>query len=192
MKHLKHPFLGVLAALLLIATFGASPASADDICTTNTTPCSAPITTFQSSASGSSVLETLEGTTLATCASKNNKGTIKKIGSAIMIILSIIDWFECTRTVTTLKTGSFEINWTSGTQGSVVGRETEITVNGIFGTSCVYGTGAGTTMGTISGTTLTFNAKVPRTASNFLCPSEARYTGVEKITNHSAVFIHNS
>jgi hypothetical protein len=45
---------------------------------------------------------------------------------------------------------------------------------GIFGTSCTYGTGEGTELGTITGGTsphLTITATIPRIAGGFLCPS---------------------
>jgi len=187
---LKHSLVAA-AALVMLLAFGAGSASADEICTTNTTPCTSQITTFESSGVGTATLETTGGTTLVSCSGKNNKGTIQKIGSAIAIVLSIINWFECTGTVTTIKNGSLEINSSGGTSGSVAGKETEVTV-GVLGTTCTYGTGSGTTLGTINGTALTFNAVITKTAGSFLCPSSARYTGSEKVTNHNAVFIHNT
>ncbi|MGN6275722.1 MAG: DUF6531 domain-containing protein, partial [Solirubrobacterales bacterium] len=62
----------------------------------------------------------------------------------------------------------------------------------IFGVSCTYGTGTGTTLGTLKGgeePLLSISASVPKTAGGFLCPSTATWSAEYVVTEPHALFV---
>jgi hypothetical protein len=82
--------------------------------------------------------------------------------------------------VVVLKSGSREV--ASG--GSVKGSGTEVTFSA-GGTSCVYGTGTGTTVGKLnngSPATMTESGSLPKISGGFLCASTASVSGSYIIT----------
>lgn len=66
-----------------------------------------------------------------------------------------------------------------------------------LGTSCVYGFGTGTALGTATNTvveskdrvTLDFNAKIPKISGGFLCASPASWTGTYAFTSPAPSFV---
>jgi hypothetical protein len=201
MKYLKMLGLAAVAAGALMAFVGAGTASADFLCTANETPCSAAhtITKIESSlVGGTAKLETTEGTVLDTCTGGTVVGNIEESGAGKTVSgkITSLTWSGCTNTTTTIKTGKLDVdNIAGGTNGTVTGTESEVTVNGIFGVSCVYGVGAGTDLGTLqsgANASLTISAIVNKTSGGFACPSDTRWTAEYRITNHSSVFVHNS
>jgi hypothetical protein len=140
----------------------------------------------------SSILETTGGASLTTCTSSTVTGSSGTAsGTWVAVGLTAINWNECDTTTDTLVTGSLEIMWTSGSNGEVIARNTEVT-HKIFGVSCIYGAGAGTNLGTITGGTepeLSINAAFPRvTDGSFLCPSTALWTATYVVTSPHALF----
>src|SRR4029079_4170789 len=84
-----------------------------------------------------------------------------------------------------------EIKWTSGTSGEVIGKETQWTL-GIFGVSCTYGFGAGTTLGTITGGSaplLAISTAIAKTAGGFLCPSTTTWDAEYVFTEPHAIYV---
>ncbi|HET7455550.1 MAG TPA: hypothetical protein VFJ76_08520 [Solirubrobacterales bacterium] len=197
MKYLKILGLAAIAAAALTAFLGAGSASATVLCTENVSPCPVGKTVVELtwSTTGSQELETTGGTVLDTCTSAHIAGSISSQGSGKPAKgpISSLTWSGCTRTTDTLALGELEATQI-GTEdkATVVGKGSSVTVNGIFGTSCVYGTGTGTTLGTMVGgkpATLNINALVPRTVANALCPAETRWTASWDLTNHTIVHI---
>ena len=83
--------------------------------------------------------------------------------------------------------------WTEGEKGTVLGKGSKVTLS-VFGVSCVYGTGEGTTLGTISSgeaPVLAINATLPRIEGGFLCPSTGTWTANYVVTSPHALYITN-
>jgi hypothetical protein len=206
MKYLKTIGLAALAAMALMA-FGASTASATELYKLTTgTPSIDTLgvgTTIDASLTGSAILETTGGEVLNTCTGGTVHGEITNAGSATTTVNGHIDeltWTGCTRETKTIANGSLEIHHITGTtNGTVTGKDSEVTINGIFGSSCVYGTGAGTHLGTLVGAsgphahaTLAIKATVPRTAGGFLCPSTAVWNANYTVTSPTGLVVEAS
>lgn len=205
MKYLAKLALVVLVVLVLTALVGAGTASATKLCKVNNpTSCSShyPVGTKVDTSMQTNqtlIVETPEGTVLDTCLEFTTKGeTINtaSTGERVKMKLSEMAWIECTKTTDTLKNGSLEVDYITGTSnGTVTGRETEFTINTIFG-SCVYGYGAtGSHVGTVVGgspATVNINAIIPKISGNFACPTEARFTAGLAWTEPNPVYLsHN-
>jgi len=192
MKYLKMLGLAAVAAAALMAFVGAGTASADELCTQTPVnkmcPEGTQITTITGSQIGTGTLETTGGSTLITCKGSHihiditDQGTGKDISGTI----TELTWSECSGTVNTLVTGTTTGNTVSHSSGTLTAKKTEVTT-GILGTTCTYGAGEGTDIGTTNNTELVISAIVKKTAGSFLCPSEARWTTAYKITNHTTV-----
>jgi len=195
MKHLKMLGLAVIAALGLMAFVGAGTASATTLATD-----SAGTTKY---AAGTEIHKTLEkntsvtwtdtsGNTIATCTGSTMKGTIgTATGTWVSVNLGTLTWEGCSQTTDTLKAGSFEIMQTTGDAGEVVSKGMEVTLS-IFGVSCVYGTGEGTKLETVTGgeaPTTKATGTVPRVAGGFLCPSTSITHAAYIITTPHALHI---
>lgn len=204
MKYLKMLGLAAVAAMAVMAFVGAGTASADELCTKNENPCATAnkITTIHATltAGKTAILETTEGTVLDTCTEGTIHAVVSTQGTGVDPITGTIDaltWGSgttpCTFTTDTIKTGTLTAtNSGTGTNGNVTGIGNEVTVNtGLFG-SCVFTTGTGTKLGTITGGTnkLAINTVVTKVSG--LCPSSARWTAEYTITNHTAVNVINN
>ncbi|MDQ3725860.1 MAG: hypothetical protein M3335_08250 [Actinomycetota bacterium] len=182
MKYIKMLGLAAVAAMALMAFAGT--ASATELYKLQTGAGPATLgkgTVIETSMTGSSKTEA-SGEVLETCTGGTMKFKVSNVGSATATVsgsLEELTWSGCTRPTATISLGSLEIHHIAGTtNGTVTGRATEWTINGIFGTSCAYGFGAGTNLGTLQGATaphshatLAINAVIPRVAGGFLCPS---------------------
>jgi hypothetical protein len=110
--------------------------------------------------------------------------------------LSSLTFAECNFPVSVLKPGSLKIHAAEGATGTTTSSGAEISINTSVGT-CVFTTNA-TDVGTITDTdttgsnaTLDINeAKIPRTAGNFLCGASGTWTGSYKITTPSTLYVH--
>jgi hypothetical protein len=98
---------------------------------------------------------------------------------------------SCTSPFTTITNGFLLIEWTSGASGTVRGKGSEMTIDGIFGVSCTWGTG--TLLGTITGgTDPNLSIKqvgLVKTAGSFLCPSTLGWDAEYTITKPHALYI---
>jgi hypothetical protein len=194
MKHFKMLGLAAAAALVLLA-FGAGTASATTLCGTTSTPCNSgygPGTIVEGvqKAGTNSVIETTGGTHLHTCTGSTFKAKTNVL-SATWITANVEEWTwsGCDRFTVTVKKGKLELDHISATHNAtLVGKETEVTVNTIFG-SCIYGLGAGTTLGTAAGgpsPSITINTIIARLSGP--CPAEARWTGTYWITKPTPLY----
>jgi hypothetical protein len=181
MKHLKIIGLAAIAVLGLMAFVGAGTASATTLFTSsNLTGAYTSGTEFHAelSAGKTDVLTDGSGNPLVTCTGSTVAGkTSNTTGTQVFIALLQIFTSGCDTTVDVLANGSLEIEKTSkANEGKVVGKNTQVTVT-IFGVSCVYGTGTGTTLGTITGGTAPMlniaAVGLTKVSGGFLCPSSA-------------------
>jgi hypothetical protein len=197
MKYLKMLGLAAFAAMALMA-FGAGSASATKLCTDSacTTVYPAGTEIHSSLVAGTTARLTSGSTTVDTCTASTIKGkTSNESGATVSGNIETLSWGEtntaCSVTTDTVKNGKLEIKWTSGTSGEVIGKESEVTTN-TFGTSCTFGTGTGTVLGTITGGTapkITISTTVQKTAGNFLCPNSAGWDAEYVVTSPHALFV---
>jgi len=159
MKYLKILGLAAVAAMALTAFLGAGSASAQTLYKYTTPSANDAI------ANETELISTLETGTSAllqdtlggvndTCTGSEVKGkiatnTTTDAGGAI----SALTFTGCSHTTTVLAKGELEIKNIAGTtNGTVVSKGARVTVKStIFGLSCVANTGAGTTIGTLTG-----------------------------------------
>ena len=209
MKHVKMLGISAAAATVLLAVIGIGSASATVLCKTTSalgSACGSPYaagTVLDFSLEETSIRETLEGTSIDECTESTIKSTTTDTGSSTETVksnASVLTWGGCTRETKTTTLGSVEIHNISGTHnGTVTGSGFEITLNGIFNTSCIWGTGTGLHLGTLTASTsattpatILINAEVPRTVSNFLCPSKTRWTAAYKVTAPVPLYVTGS
>lgn len=191
MKHLKILVVAV-AALAMLAFIGAGSASATELYeTTKTLGVNTEIAATQA---GSGILETTSGTVLDTCTGSTFKGKVTNAGGSGKPVtgdITQLSWTGCTNHTTTIVLGNMEIKWTgAGTvNGTVIAKESKVTVAGIFGVSCTYIAGTGTTLGTLVGNTAGGNATISINAivngdplNSGLCPTDTRWTSSYVVT----------
>jgi hypothetical protein len=206
---IKRLGLVVAASAALSALLGAGTASATVLCdsalstsgcttTSNQYPAGTEIAAGLISGS-SAILETTGGTTLVTCSGSGIAGKTSNAGSSTETVkaqISSLSWSGCTQTVKTLVLGELEVHHIAGTDnGTVTGKSTQVTVNGIFGESCVYGTGAASDLGTLRGGALpqiTVNTILPLISGGAFCPKEARWTVTYTITKPTPLYVSAS
>jgi hypothetical protein len=205
MKVLKMLGLTAMAAAALMAFLGAGTASATVICKTVPTAGVCPEgwdypagTKGKASlrASTSALLETTSGAEIATCTGSTVEGTSENTGGATSTVkstLTTLTWEGCNQTTDTINPGTGELHWIPGTNNGTLVTFGTIVTMGLFGVSCSYGTGEGTTMGTTVGGNpgrLMVNAVVPRVAGNtLLCPPSARFTAEYVATEPTAAWV---
>ena len=182
MKHLKMLGLFAMAAAALMAFAGSASAA------TFTAPSG---TTYTGT-----VLASLEGTAFLDAGPFNDtceKGTVHghittNTETHATGPITAMFFEECTVTTKTLSSkGTLTI--AKGTK-AVSGTGVEVTT-GAFGFTCIYGMGAGTTLGTAkntgSGVTLTISAKLPlQPGSSGGCASPASWTANYVVTTPAA------
>ncbi|HET7455474.1 MAG TPA: hypothetical protein VFJ76_08140 [Solirubrobacterales bacterium] len=196
MKHLKILGLALVAAAALTALFGAGSAAATKLCTSAAcTTDYAAGTEIESSLSSSTIFETTGGTVLETCTGGEMNGkTSATSGEPLRELITTFTWTGCTKTKDTIASGELKIRASGSADGNgtLTGAGSSWTTNGIFGTSCVYGTGTATTLGTLNGgnpATISINTLVPRTVENALCPKEIRWTATYQFTSPTPLFV---
>ncbi|MDQ3724769.1 MAG: hypothetical protein M3335_02580 [Actinomycetota bacterium] len=213
MKYVKTLGLAAVAAMALMAFFGASSASATVLCkTTITEGC---VSSGQHYPAGTQIVATSTNTKLTagsatvSCAHSEVKGKTSNTGSASETVfgpISTLTFTTCSSTVHVLNPGSLEVHHLNKTaekprqMGSLTSKNAAVTVN-IFGVSCVYGTSAaGTNLGVItdnagsnpSTTTVDIATTVERKEGGFLCPSTGVWEGTYTITSPHSLFIAKS
>jgi hypothetical protein len=207
MKYLKMLGLAAVAAMGLMAFLGASSASADVLCTTNTTPACAKgwgITEVKTSLKKetSAVLSTTAGEELVTCTESSVSGTIEKQGEGIEPEgpISSLSFGGCNHTTTTIANGSLKVETriSLDKEGHEVHTNT-VTASGskvtvaILGITCTYGPGTNPisigdlTVGAPA--VIDVNTVVNKVEGGFLCPSTAKWTATYQVTNHTGVWV---
>lgn len=191
MKHLKMLGLAAVAAAALMALVGAGTATAEtsELFSGATTLSSG--TTIKSSlkAGTSALLSDTSGELADTCKGSTVEGkTTNTTGSPVTGNISTLDWNECNWTTTTLVNGSLSITKIAGgSNGTVSGSGSKVTVQ-VFGfLDCIYGTGAGTHLGTLDGVTsgnatMTINATVKLQEGAF-CPETTKWVATYLVTS---------
>jgi hypothetical protein len=205
MKHLKMLGLAIMAAAALTALLGAGTASATELCSTNTSPCTGTMypagTEIEATLTGTAKLETTGGTTLDECKEGGVKGTTSNTGGSgesETVIGSIpasgLTWVKCTFTTTTTVGGELEIHTdTPGVpdgNGTLTARGFEVSIPTIFGT-CTYGFGTEAhDLGTLKGgspATIEINTLVPRLSGP--CPEQARWKANYKVVKPTSLYV---
>jgi hypothetical protein len=192
--------LAAIAALGLMAFVGAGTASATTLSTDAAGAIHYEVGTvihIDLKSGTSDLLETTGGAEIATCTGSTlitklespaveTAGKKYPSGTRISGSIETLTWEGCNQTTDNVNLGRLEIMQTTGDAGTVVGKGTNVTL-GVFGVSCTYGTGEGTTLGTISGGSapvIVINAVLARSAGNtLLCPASGRWTAEYILTS---------
>lgn len=204
MKHLKMLGLAVVAAAALTALLGAGTASATELCSTNTSPCTGTMygagTALEAKLTATAKLETTGGTVLDECAGGGIAGTISNAGGATETVKGAVaaaglTWTGCTFSTTTTEAGELEIH-TAGANadgnGTLTAKGFGVQIATVFG-NCTYGfspTVAGD-LGTLKGgssATIEISALVPLKAGA-LCPAEARWTANYEVVKPRPLYV---
>ena len=195
MKYLKMLALAAIACTALMAF--ANTASA-----TTLKAAGVPIKTGAEisaslKAKTSTVFEDTFGISQNTCTVSTVKGKTSNLtGTTVTGNIETLTFEGCTRTTKTLKPGTLHIAWTSGRDGTVTGSGSEVETGTPTGV-CVYGTGAGTHLGTLKGVatttehaSLVVNAILPliRVVSGS-CVSDARWTAEYTVTSPTGLTV---
>lgn len=212
MRYIKMLGLAAVAAAALMAFVGAGTASATTLC--KTVPdasgnCEAawhyPVgTTIHATQEPGTTanLENTSGSTLDTCTESTIHGVTTTTGSATETVKGHIDaisWGSgttpCTATTDTLALGTLEVHAElPHGRGTLTGAGSKVTVN-IFGVSCVYGTGTGTDLGTVTGgnpATIDVNAVIKKEEGGFLCPETTKWTASYIVTSPKPLYVATS
>jgi hypothetical protein len=190
MEHLKTLSAVVTAAIALIAFAPPGIASATELYSGATTLKAG--TEVVASPGGSVSFITTEGITWDTCGGAGFKGKLSNTGGStetvkLEIGASDFTWTNCTHPQATLAGGSMEIHYISGTStGTVTAAGFEFTMQTATVGSCVFTFGAGTHLGTLTGSTagnavIHMNAVMTRKTG--LCPSSMRWAGTFTVTS---------
>jgi hypothetical protein len=196
MRSMKMLALAAVAAGALMAFIGAGTASASVACSTETTPCSSrwPNVTWTWSHSGPASLFIKElggeGKTLDTCTGSSMMGTMIN-GTTTATVKGTVEaknlaWTGCTQTTTTIAGGTLEIHNIAGTSnGTVTGSGFKVTVLAFGFISCVFETGEGAVLGTITEgkPAITHTESIWSRISGFGCPEKAEIVSTEALTS---------
>jgi len=188
MKYLKMLGLTAIAAMALMAVVAGS-ASATTLEIGGVTQNKA-VTIEASLASGTSaILRDKNGTTNDTCTGSSVKGTTSVFTGATVsgpiAKKEDLSFSGCSHTTDVLAGGSLTVAWTSGTNGTVSSSGAEVTVKStVFGVSAICKTGAGTTIGTLTGVS-SGNATMHINATTLDCGAlgTSSWTGTYAVTS---------
>jgi hypothetical protein len=133
---------------------------------------------------------------LDTCTSSTVSGkTTNKggdgAGEPVTGNIETLDWGGCIAPTKTFVNGSLSVEGTGTGNGTVSGSESKVTV-GIFGVSCIYGTGTAILLGTVTGgepATVDINAAIHLQEGGFLCPTTTKFTATYTITKPNRLFV---
>lgn len=193
MKHLKMLGLAAIAALGLMAFVGAGTASATTLSTdaAGTAKYAVGTEIHATLKPGTSAgFETTSRSLIATCTQTTVQIEVSvATGTWVGGNNTVVAQTGCSQTTDTLAAGGGEIMRVGTDEGEIVGKGTKITL-GVFGVSCVYGTGEGTKLGTIKGgeaPILAVNTVLPKVEGGFLCPSTGVWVGTFVVTTPHAL-----
>ena len=191
MRYLKGLLIAAIAAAVLMAFAGAALA-ASELYKGGTT-LSAGSTIHASLASGaSSLLEIEESESIVgTCTGSTVESkTTSTAGEQIQAEITSLIWSGCTSTTDTLTNGTLRISRIPGTDNGTLSASGLLWTVALGGTTCRYGTGESTDLGTITGETSTakharvdINALINEQApKQTLCPDTTNWTATWTIT----------
>jgi len=156
MRYLKMMGLLAVAAVAMMAFFGAGSASAQTVIQTTEGGASDEYTGVIESSletGTSAILKDTAGGVNDTCNTSAVKGTVEtNNNTSAGGKISKLEFGGCSHTTDVLANGELEVKQIgTGTTGTVVSKGARVTIKStIFGLSCVANTGAGTTIGTIT------------------------------------------
>ena len=179
----------VIAMASLIVALGVGSASAAELYSGATTLGKG--TKIEASLTGSSTLESTDGTLVGTCTGSTISGATTNTGGpseSVSAELTALTWSGCAFTTHTLSIGTLSFSYTSGANGTVSGSEIKWTMP--TAVTCRYGTGSGAALGTVTGTTeagkhatIDINAVIseqePKSA---FCPDTTRWKATYVVT----------
>jgi len=187
MKHLRITALAAVAAMAFMA-LGAGSASADLYTDAGKTVKYPTGTTISATlAAGKSASLHSGSQTIGTCTGGEVHGSTANETGTVLDVISSMTWTGCSQTTHTVASGSLSIS----ISGEVTGSGSQVTLV-FFGVSCTYGTAEGTKLGTLgSGETpaLKMNAKTPKVAGGFLCPSFITWEAEIIVTAPHALYV---
>lgn len=213
MKYVKVFGLAAIATAALMAFVGSSTASATVLCKTPGTGETTGTTCPEGWAytTGQTVHAVSEGVTKLTTSFKNiecNKSTLhghqENEGSAtetVGIEVTILTFEECNCEVKVIHPGTMEIHWVPDTHnGTITSKNAEVTAScsTIFGNvHCIYSTGAGTDLGTLTSTATTGKtatvdveeANIPRLTTSAICAEKAKWDAKYEITEPDTLYV---
>jgi hypothetical protein len=170
------------------------------LCKSTTTPCTIAYgkeTTLDADLNGTAVFES-GGSTIASCSGGTLKAKTGNAGSNVEPVTAGIEsltWSGCGQTTSTVAKGSLEIKWIEGTEnGTILGKGTQVTL-GISGTSCTYGFGEESDLGTLTGKeapVIDIDTEIPKTAGGFLCPASTRFKAEYKLTEPAPLYVESA
>ena len=188
-------FLALVAAALMALVGSASA-------TVLTSPSGTVYTsTIKAESEGTTTLHNSSLGVSVSCKKSTVEGKVESHGTGVTVKgnVSSLTFSECgSDTVTVLKAGSLEVHEKQGGNGygTLTSLGAEITIkNSATGVSCTYTTGAGTDIGTLTGSGSTNatldieSATIPRTGDSILCGSKGQWTGSYKVTTPSTLLV---
>jgi hypothetical protein len=206
MKYVKILGLAAVAAMAMMAFAGSASATQLDKVTSggakDTLGVGTTLHVTQTSGTTLNLTDTA-GNPIDTCKESTVHGTIANAGgsgatvSGNLTETTGLTWGGCTSPTVTLAAGSLEIHGIAGTDnGTVTGKNNVVTIS-VFGVSCRYGTGAGTDLGLLTGTTsatghatMAINAIInEQEPKQFLCPDTGKWVGGYTVTTPTGLYV---
>ena len=186
MKYLKMLGLAAVAAMALMAFVGASTASATTLTVTGVKQTGAVAIEASLKSGTSLILKDKNGTTTDTCTGSTIEGTTSTFTAAnVTARVNTLDFSGCSHTTHVLASGGLWVAHTSGSNGTVSSSGAKVTVvSTVFGATATCETGAGTTIGTLTGVS-SGNATIHINATTLNCGimGTSSWTGVYNVTS---------
>lgn len=186
--------LGLAALTILVVALCGGSASATVFCKTNTTPCSSQVTTGTKVEMALSGVSAMKAIATDECKSSEWSWKAESAGGSSSTVSGKVEplkFSSCSCETKVLKNGEVEAHWVSGTMnGTLTSKSAEITSN-CSGLDCVYGTGAGTSIGTLTGgepAKLDVSATLAK-ISGALCPSTATWTATYEVKTPKPLYV---
>lgn len=194
MRTFKIYVIAAITAMALMAYMGAGSASATKLYSGATALGAG--TEILATSEGSSLFTDTSASTIVTCGGIGLGAGVGNAGSSTTTVSGAagLGFGGCTSTTTAVENGSFEIHHIAGTKNGTLTASGFIVTIHVFGVECSYTAGAGTDLGTVTGSTTTnatidINAIVSKKAGGFLCPSTARWLTSLIVTSPSPLHV---
>jgi hypothetical protein len=190
MKYVKMLGLAAVVAMTFIA-FAASTASATVLCTdTGCTAMYEPGTGIEATSSDIQVTSSF-GT--MTCTASEIAGAALNTGEAektVNVSVGFLDFNKCNGSFTELAYGSLELHTITAHKATLISKGIKVTTS-LLGIHCVWGTGTGTTFGTVAGgetPTLILTATFEKLEGSAFCGSTNVWEGTYTIHQPHALY----
>jgi hypothetical protein len=190
MKYVKMLGLAAVATMAFMA-FAASTASATVLCTNTGCTTVYPAKTTIEATSSHTRLVAAFGT--VTCTTNEIEALTKNEGNkgeAVEGIVTNLNFGNCNGTVIDLAGGALAVHYKNAHEATLTSAGAQVTTS-LFGVHCVWGTGSGTTLGTVKGgetPTIAVRAVVEKLEGSPFCGSTATWEGTYTIHKPHALF----